>query len=211
MKKLLAGMMVAALMSGSFGVVAQASSVEELRNELVAIGVPSELANNVVNYLQTIELTEKDAAFVQTKVEAAYALVKDVTDLTTLPTATKNQLVSLANEAAGVLGLTIKYDIVNGVDTITLVTANGQSLGSLNTLDIVELVQNFGSESGTGESILGDLADLIIDVLQDGSGEFKPTPDDDLNDSGFAMSTMALAGLAVMGSGVTLAVKNRRK
>ena len=59
MKKLGSSLLAATLLFSSVNLVADAS-VEQLRDKLVSLGVPAESANQLLTYLQTIDLSDKD-------------------------------------------------------------------------------------------------------------------------------------------------------
>ena len=64
MKKLGVSVLATVMLAGSFGVVANASTtdVSKLRDQLVSLGVPSNSANQLITYLQSIDLSVADEA-----------------------------------------------------------------------------------------------------------------------------------------------------
>lgn len=117
MKKLATVALAATLLFGSFNVIADASTAD-LRDKLVSLGFPSDSANQLVTYLQLIDLTD----------------------------AQKAELEGLVKQAASKVGLVLTYDTVNGVYTITLVSVNGQQILTLSAPDIAGVLQNFDGD-----------------------------------------------------------------
>lgn len=60
MKKLSVLSLVATALFGSINIVADAATTTELRDQLVSLGVPATGADNLVAYLQTVDLTVAD-------------------------------------------------------------------------------------------------------------------------------------------------------
>ena len=204
MKKLATVALAATLLFGSFNVIADASAAE-LRDKLVSLGVPSDSANQLVTYLQSIDLTDAQKVELEGLVKQAYALIDGRTDLTKLSSTEKNGLVNLAKQAASKVGLVLKYDIVNGVDTITLVSTNGQQILTLSAPDIADVLQNFdGDMIKVVEAIIETTVETVLGTNTPGHGSATPMPDSNLNDTGFELPTvmMAGAGLVVLAAGL---------
>ena len=100
MKKLAVSTLAAVMVASSFGVVADASTtdVAKLRDQLVSLGVPANDANQLITYLQSIQLSTVDQATLKSLVDQAYSLIGDRTDLRTLSTDEKNTLMNLASQ-----------------------------------------------------------------------------------------------------------------
>ena len=84
MKKLAVLSLVATMLLGSVNVVADAATPKELRDQLVSLGVPANSADNLVAYLQTVDLSTADKSEIEGLVKQVYAIVGDRTDLTKL-------------------------------------------------------------------------------------------------------------------------------
>ena len=206
MRKLAAAALAATLLFGSVNVIADASAAE-LRDKLVSLGVPSDSANQLVTYLQSIDLTDAQKAELEGLVKQAYALIDGRTDLTKLSDAEKTSLVDLAKQAASKVGLVLKYDIVNGVDTITLVSVNGQQILTLSAPDIADVLQNFdGDMIKAVETIIETTVETVLGTNTPGNGSVNPMPDSNLNNTGFELPTvmMAGAGLMVLAAGLMI-------
>ena len=138
-------------------------------------------------------------------VKQAYALIDGCTDLTKLSDTEKSHLMGLAKQATSNVGLVLTYDIVNGVDTITLVSVNGQSILSLTANDIADVLTNFdGDMLKVVETIIETTVETVLGTNTPGHGSATPMPDSNLNDTGFELPTvmMAGAGLVVLAAGL---------
>ena len=211
MKKLTISALAAMMVAGSFGAVAEASEadVAKLRDQLVSLGVPSNSANQLITYLQSVDLTEADEAELESLVKQAYALIDGRTDLTALSaTVKKSSLMDLAKKASSKVGLVLSYDIVNGVDTIKLVSANGQSILSLTANDMAHVLQNFdGNMISVIESIMETAVEVVIGSNTAGNGSsVTPMPDTNLESTGAELPTMVMsgAGLVVLAAGLMI-------
>lgn len=186
------------------------ASTTELRDQLVALGVPSDSANNLVTYLQTIDLSDKDKATIEELVKQAYAIIDGRTDLTTLSDVEKQNLIDLAKKTASKVGLVLKYDVVNGMDTIILVTVNGQQILGLNGMDLFEVLHNFD----TGmikviETMIDMTMKIVLGTNTPESGSVTPMPNDSLNNTGTQLPPMIMAGagLVVVATGLMFVSK----
>lgn len=210
MKKLTISALAAMMVAGSFGVIADASEadVTKLRDQLVSLGVPSNSANQLITYLQSVDLTEADEAELESLVKQAYALIDGRTDLTALSATEKSSLMDLAKKASSKVGLVLSYDIVNGVDTIKLVSANGQSILSLTANDMAHVLQNFdGNMISVIESIMETAVEVVIGSNTAGNGSsVTPMPDTNLESTGAELPTMVMsgAGLVVLAAGLMI-------
>ena len=201
MKKLTISALAAMMVAGSFGAVAEASTtdVAKLRDQLVSLGVPSNSANQLITYLQSVDLTEADEAELESLVKQAYALIDGRTDLTALSATEKSSLMDLAKKASSKVGLVLSYDIVNGVDTIKLVSANGQSILSLTANDMAHVLQNFdGNMISVIESIMETAVEVVIGSNTAGNGSsVTPMPDTNLESTGAELPTMVMSGAEI--------------
>lgn len=214
MKKLGAIMLAATLAFGAANVNASAN-VEQLRNQLVEIGVPSDSANQVITYLQTIDLSDQDEAELESLVKQAYEIIGDTTDLTTLAESSKQQLIDLATKASAKVGLTLQYDVVDGVKTIVLTSPNGQPVFSLGATDIAEVLTNYdGNMVSVIETILETTVETVIGTNTPGSGNdttVQPMPDSNLNNTGYELPTMVMAGAGLVGLAGALMIVSKRQ
>lgn len=211
MKKLAVLSLVATALFGSFNVVADAATPSELRDQLVSLGVPATGADNLVAYLQTVDLTVADQAEVESLVKQAYDLIGDRTDLTKLSDVEKQQLVGLANQAAAKIGLVINYSKTANGNSVTITTTKGETLVTLTSKDVANVLKNFeGNMITVVESVI-DGAIEVIGIASNGSTSVTPAPGTGLNNTGAQLPTvmMAGAGLVVLAAG--LMVTSQRK
>ena len=215
MKKLTISALAAMMVAGSFGVIADASEadVTKLRDQLVSLGVPSNSANQLITYLQSVDLTEADEAELESLVKQAYALIDGRTDLTALSATEKSSLMDLAKKASSKVGLVLSYDIVNGVDTIKLVSANGQSILSLTANDMAEVLTNFdGNMISVIESIMETAVEVVIGSNTAGNGSsVTPMPDTNLESTGVGLPTMVMSGSGLIVLAAGLMVVSRKE
>ncbi len=215
MKKLTISALAAMMVAGSFGVIADASEadVTKLRDQLVSLGVPSNSANQLITYLQSVDLTEADEAELESLVKQAYALIDGRTDLTALSATEKSSLMDLAKKASSKVGLVLSYDIVNGVDTIKLVSANGQSILSLTANDMAEVLTNFdGNMISVIESIMETTVEVVIGSNTAGNGSsVTPMPDTNLESTGVGLPTMVMSGSGLIVLAAGLMVVSRKE
>lgn len=210
MKKLAVLSLVATALFGSVNVVADAATTTELRDQLVSLGVPATGADNLVAYLQTVDLTAADKAEVESLVKQAYDLIGDRTDLTQLSDAEKQQLVGLANKAAAKVGLTVSYSKTTTGNSIVITTTKGESLVTLTSKDVDKVLKNF---NGNMESVINSVINSAVEVIGTPSTgtSVKPSTGNGLNNTGAELPTvmMAGAGLVVLAAG--LMVTSNRK
>ena len=210
MKKLAVLSLVATALFGSVNVVADAATPSELRDQLVSLGVPATGADNLVAYLQTVDLTVADQAEVESLVKQAYDLIGDRTDLTQLSDAEKQQLVGLANKAAAKVGLTVSYSKTATGNSVVITTTKGETLVTLTSKDVDKVLKNF---NGNMELVINSVINSAVEVIGTPSTgtSVKPSTGNGLNNTGAELPTvmMAGAGLVVLAAG--LMVTSNRK
>ena len=209
MKKLAVLSLVATMLLGSVNVVADAATPKELRDQLVSLGVPANSADNLVAYLQTVDLSTADKSEIEGFVKQAYAIIGDRTDLTKLSDAEKQQLVGLAQAAAKKVGLVVNYSKVEGGNSITITTTKGETLVSLDSKVLHHVLKNFdGDMAKVVESAINGAVQIVVTPsngsTNNGSTSVTPTPGSGLNNTGAKLPTtvMAGAGLVVLAAGL---------
>ena len=209
MKKLAVLSLVATALFGSINIVADAATTTDLRDQLVSLGVPATGADNLVAYLQTVDLTVADQAEVESLVKQAYDLIGGRTDLTQLSDAEKQQLVGLANKAAAKVGLTVSYSKTTTGNSVVITTTKGETLVTLTSKDVDKVLKNF---NGNMESVINSVINSAVEVIGTTTGtSVKPSTGNGLNNTGAELPTvmMAGAGLVVLAAG--LMVTSNRK
>lgn len=206
MKKLAVLSLVSAMLLGSVNVVADAATPSELRDQLVSLGVPANSADNLVAYLQTVDLTKADQAEVESLVKQAYDLIGGRTDLTKLSDAEKQQLVGLANQAAAKVGLVINYSKTANSNSVTITTTKGETLVTLTSKDVANGLKNFeGNMIKVVESVISGAVE-VIGTTSNGSTSVTPTPGSGLNNTGaqLPVTMMSGAGLVILAAGLMI-------
>ena len=211
MKKLALTAMVATALFGSMNVVAEAATTKELRDQLISLGISQTSADNLVTYLSTIDLSSQDQAQIETLVQQAYDLIGDRQDLTTLSANEKQQLVSLANQAASKLGLVVSYTKLEAGNSITIVTTKGETLVSLDSKSLHNVLKNFDGDMVSFVETVMQSAIEVIESTTNGSTSVNPTPGNGLTDTGATLPTMMMAGASLVAVAAGLMVVSQRK
>ena len=212
MQKLAISTLAAVMLAGSFSVVADASAtdVAKLRDQLVELGVPTTGADQLVNYLQTVKLTAADKAEIEALVKEAKSIIGNQKDLTKLSSDAKQNLVNLAKKAGAKVGLTVNYDVVDGVKTIALVSSKGESILSLKSTDLEKALTNFnGDVIALVDSIVSTGAAVVTTPSSNNGTSTTPVPGAGLNNTGAELPTMVMAGtgLVVLAAGLMVVSK----
>ena len=142
-------MLVALLVTG-----VNAVSTSELVERLYEMGQPYGITSadkvKLERFLSENPVSEADADAILAKAEAAISIMEDasVTDVKQLTTAQKNQIKSLANEAASILGVTLVFKAGNlevykdGTLVETLSYSNDKLAYTGNTVNMVLVVSS---------------------------------------------------------------------
>lgn len=138
MKKVVS-FLIMLLVVAMMGTVVNATSVSELADTLYEMGEPYGLTSSdkvkIERYIADNELTDAQADKIVAKAEEAVAVMKNagVTNYDDLSDAKKDELKTIANEAADILGLTLtfkqgKVEIYQDGKLIETVTENNGKL-----------------------------------------------------------------------------------
>lgn len=209
MKNLALTAMVAAALFGSANVMAEAATTTELRSQLETLGVSKTGAENLVAYLSTVKLSSQDQKEIEALVQKAYDLIGDQKDLTALSAADKQQLVSLADQAASKLGLKVNYTKLNGGNSITITTAKGETLVSLDSKSLHKALKNFDGEM---VSFVNGVMKGAVEIIGSSSnGSVKPEAGNGLTNTGETLPTMMMAGAGLVAVAAGLMAVSQRK
>lgn len=137
MKKAFKTLAMTLVMALTITTMAFANPLQNLQDKLKALGVSDAYIGIAVEYLQKVELTSEQVNTVIAKAEEVIQLVGNQTDITKLDSATKSKIKSLAQEAAGVLNLSIAFD----KDSITIKDAAGKQIVSVATDRVISAVK----------------------------------------------------------------------
>lgn len=192
MKKIFKSMVISMLLVFTLVTSAFASPINDIRNELISIGVPTNYVANIVEYLQKTNITDAQYNKVMKYMEDAKDIIGNVQNLASLSSADKARLQNLAVRAGNVLGVTVQFGKNSqGVTTLVVTDSNGGTLLQLSTLEVIDLAVNFD-------------ATVIVEAFES-MAEFSNDPDKGKYDpvSGELNQTAAgYANIMAMGAGL---------
>lgn len=199
MKKIFKSMILSTVLVLTLVTAAFASPVDDIRSELLSMGVPKNYVANVVEYLQKTTITDEQYDKAMTHVNKAKSIIGNVSDLSQLSGSQKSELQSLAISAGKVLGLNVQFGKNSeGVTVLSVTDFKGNILVQLSTLEVIDLVTNFEIET-------------VVEVLESAvefsnntdKGEYSPTGGE-LNQTATGYGNIMLLGAAliVLGGGV---------
>lgn len=146
MKKVLKIMSMTLLMTFMLSTVSLATNLtlaQQLQQRLITLGIPNTYIGNIVEYLQKIKINEDQFKSINAKIDEAVALSNGSTDISIIDEEVKSKIKNLASESASILGLRLTFGKDSkGVTTATILDANGNNILSLNTFNVIDLVQN---------------------------------------------------------------------
>ena len=192
MKKIFKSMVISMLLVFTLVTSAFASPINDIRNELISMGVPTNYVANIVEYLQKTNITDAQYNKVMKYMEDAKEIIGDVKDLRSLSSADKSRLQNLAVKAGNVLGVNVQFGKNSqGITTLVVTDSNGGVLLQLTTKEVNALVNNFD-------------ATVIVEVFES-MAEFSNDPDKGKYDpvSGELNQTaVGYANIMAMGAGL---------
>ena len=146
MKKVLKIMSMTLLMTFMLSTVSLATNLtlaQQLQQRLITLGIPNTYTGNIVEYLQKIKINEDQFKSINAKIDEAVALSNGATDISIIDEEVKSKIKNLASESASILGLRLTFGKDSkGVTTATILDANGNNILSLNTFNVIDLIQN---------------------------------------------------------------------
>ena len=146
MKKVLKVMLITLLMTLMLSTVSFARNLtlaQQLQQRLINLGISNTYIGNLVEYLQKIRINEDQFNSINSKIDEAISLTNGSTDIINIDEEVKSKIKNLASESVSMLGLRLTFGKDSkGVTTATLLDANNNNILSLNTFDVVELVEN---------------------------------------------------------------------
>ena len=146
MKKVLKIMSMTLLMTFMLSTVSLATNLtlaQQLQQRLITLGIPNTYTGNIVEYLQKIKINEDQFKSINAKIDEAVALSNGATDISIIDEEVKSKIKNLASESASILGLRLTFGKDSkGVTTATILDANGNNILSLNTFNVIDLVQD---------------------------------------------------------------------
>lgn len=146
MKKVLKIMCMTLLMTFMLSTVSFATNLtlaQQLQQRLISLGIPNSYRGKIVEYLQKIKINEDQFKSINAKIDEAVALANGATDISIIDEEVKSKIKNLASESASILGLRLTFGKDSkGVTTATILDANGNNILSLNTFNVIDLIQN---------------------------------------------------------------------
>lgn len=176
-----------------------------IQQELLSLGVPNTYVANIIEYLQKIEISEEQYNRIEKKLDEAKIILNGESDVSNFDEAERNKLKNLASEAASIIGVRVVFGKDSkGVTTVNLLDANNSSIVSLDTFNVVYIVENFE---------LKEVNEIIIDMIEFANNpeknEFQPI-EGEFNNTGINVGYKMALGLGlIMLSGITFAVTKK--
>ncbi|MGL5378964.1 hypothetical protein [Clostridium sp.] len=200
MKKLMTMFVLSLCLVFSFTTVASAgqgtTTAKELHGHLKELGVPSAYIGNIVEYLQKVKVSKKEADAVLAKADEALAIIGDTTNLSLLSKADKEKLQTIATDAGKILGLNVSFGRdAKGVTTVLVTDKHGNIIIEANTHLVIKIVNNFKA------SKLIEVVKAAIDFSNNPKKhKFDPITGD-LNNTGTNTMATMLFGAGIMSLG----------
>ena len=193
MKKMFRSMILSMVLVLTLATSAFANPVNDIRNELLSIGVPKNYVANIVEYLQKTTITDAQYEKAMSYVNKAKAIIGNESDLRQLSTSQKNELQSLAISAGKVLGLNVQFSKNSqGVTVVSVTDSKGGTLLQLSTTQVMDLVTNFEME------VIIDVLESVVEFSNNPEkGEYSPTGGE-LNQTATGYGNMMLLGAALV-------------
>lgn len=193
MKKMFRSMILSMALVLTLATSAFANPVNDIRNELLSIGVPTNYVANIVEYLQKTTITDAQYEKAMTYVNQAKSIIGNVSNLGQLSASQKNELQSLAVSAGKVLGLNVQFSKNSqGATVVSVTDSKGGTLLQLSTTQVMDLVTNFEME------VIIDVLESIVEFSNNPEkGEYSPTGGE-LNQTATGYGNMMLLGAALV-------------
>ena len=206
MKKLLKTLLISMVMVFAMAITTFANPVTDLRDELLAIGVPSAYVGNVIEHLQKTSISDSQYKSIKKDIAKAKDIIGDTKDLTKLSSKDKNSLQHLATKAGKSLGLNVKFSKNASGKTVVVATdKNGATILKMSTADVQGLVINFNLE------ILINIFESIVEFANNpDKGNFTPIGGELTQTATGYGKTMAL-GLAMIAGALGVVTVSKKQ
>lgn len=197
MKKILKTLVVSLAMVLTMTVSVFANPANDLKNELLSLGIPSSYVGNIIEYLQKTTISEADYNKAMGYVNEAKAIIGNTKDLGKLSQKDKNTLQSLASKAGNALGLKVNFGKnAQGQTTVVVTDINGATILKMSTADVLELVTNFDI------SVVVEILESVVEFSNNpDKGEFTPVGGELTGTATTYPTLMLLGALMVVGAG----------
>ena len=197
MKKILKTLVVSLAMVLTMTVSVFANPANDLKNELLSLGIPSSYVGNIIEYLQKTTISEADYNKAMGYVNEAKAIIGNTKDLGKLSQKDKNTLQSSASKAGNALGLKVNFGKnAQGQTTVVVTDINGATILKMSTADVLELVTNFDI------SVVVEILESVVEFSNNpDKGEFTPVGGELTGTATTYPALMLLGALMVVGAG----------
>lgn len=206
MKKLFKTMVISTLLVLSLATTAFANPVNDIRNELISMGIPTNYVANVVEYLQKTTISDAQYKKAMTYIDSAKSIVGGTKDISKLPASDKAKLQELAVSCGNVLGVSVNFGKnPQGVTVVSVIDPNGGTLLQLSTLEVIDVVTDFNPE------VLVDILEEIVEFSNNPEkGDFNAVSGE-LNKTGLPYGNMMVMGtvLIVFAAGIFVVSKRQ--
>ena len=208
MKKVLKVMLITLLITLMLSTVSFARNLtlaQQLQQRLISLGISNTYIGNLVEYLQKIRINEDQFNSINSKIDEAISLTNGSTDIINIDEEVKSKIKNLASESVSMLGLrlTLGKDS-KGVTTATLSDANNNNILSLNTFDVVELVENI--DPNEIKEIVRIITEFSNNIEKD---KFYPISGE-LNKTGTNVGNLIIAGFGLIALSGAVFVTSKR-
>ncbi|MGL4911244.1 MAG: hypothetical protein ACRC3Y_02305 [Romboutsia sp.] len=206
MKKIFKSLLISMVMVFTMAATTFANPVTDLRDELLAIGVPSTYVGNVIEHLQKTSISDSQYKSIKKDIEKARDIIGDTKDLSKLSTKDKNSLQHLATKAGKSIGLNIKFSKNASGRTVVVATdKNGATILKMSTADIQGLVTNFNLE------ILVNVFESIVEFANNpDKGNFTPIGGE-LTQTATGYGNTMVLGLAMIAGACGIVVISKKQ
>ena len=230
MKKILKSLVISMIIVCSMAASIFATSAEDIKKQLLSIGVPSPYVGAVVEYLQKTTISQAEYNKVVSYINEAKDIIGDVKDISALSDSDKLAIKNLATQAGNTLGLEVTFGSVEGVTTLIITDTSGNTIVKMDTLDVIESVTNFNpttyvelveemveysnntgnGSTGNGSTGDGSTGNENAGNGNTGNGEFEPVGGE-LNQTATPYGNMMVVGLVMIisGAGIALVAKKQ--
>ena len=203
MKKILKSLVISMIIVCSMTASIFAISPEDVRKQLLSVGVPSSYVGAVVEYLQKTTISQADYNKVVSYIDEAKSIIGDINHISELSDSDKIIIKNLATKAGNTLGLEVTFSKEDGITTLIITDNNGNNIVKMDTLDVIESVTNFNP------SIYVELVETMVEFSNNSEkGEFQPVGGE-LTQTATPYANKMIVGIIMIIAGVALIYKKQ--
>ena len=176
MGKILKSLVISMIIVCSMTVSIFATSAEDIRQELLAVGVPSSYIGSLIEYLQKNTISDTDHEKIVAYIDEARAILGNVEHVGELSDSEQLTIKNLAVKAGNTIGLEVSFGKEDGITTLIVKDANDATVLKMATLDAIESFESYHPVMHV--EIIAKLADYL-----ESSGNVIEENDGSKNDS----------------------------